>query len=95
MSPTFIDKLHGGCRQILSVKDDLEDLADAFAATGNQYLAIQLSGMARDLQDARDLIHKTTGEIVHDAVVASTEASNNMLRAAIAGIEHGAKTKPA
>lgn len=69
-----------------SISESLIDLASCFAATGNEPLAIRLRHYGKIIHETRQAIDKAVGETIHDYCMKAQESSNNMYRAALAGI---------
>lgn len=78
------DKITDGERMLRSIGDRLSHLAEAFDTTGNNATAEKLFLICRDVNTARNLVEQGRGEVMDDVFRASVQASDNMIRAALA-----------
>jgi hypothetical protein len=67
----------------------LEDLAGAAHALGQDRLSDHLSKFGNLLNESFEALSRAHNEAVHDNMLRANDATTNMLRAAIAGIELG------
>lgn len=66
---------------------ELDNLAEAFARTGNNPVAGQLYSVAADLRDMVTKIGAAWGQHVSEMVNRADEASHNLIRAVLVGQE--------
>lgn len=91
MQQATLDKLIDAAHAAGRISHILADLADALHRTHQTLLARELTGMAEVLENAAADIRSGAGAAANEALSASTEAASNMVRAALAGIEHASR----
>ena len=69
---------------------ELDDLASAAAALGQDRLAKRLAYIAQSLNESYDLMRSAHGAAIHDNLVQAEQATSNMMRGVLAGIGLGA-----
>lgn len=65
---------------------ELDDLASAAAALGQERLAKRLTHIAQLLNESYDLMRSAHGAAIHDNLVQAEQATHNMMRGVLAGI---------
>lgn len=80
----FVERMHAAADKIKRVEARLQKLAGAFDLIGNPDVANRLIDMADDLAAVNLDVRGICGEQVTAEVKRAEEASNNMLRAALA-----------
>ncbi len=68
-------------------KDRLDTLANSFAITGNTYMAKKLEDIGNDIEHLAAHVSSAHGRFLSHHVAETTQASTNIIRAALAGIE--------
>jgi hypothetical protein len=71
---------------------ELTDLANAAYLMGQDRLALRLSELSKVMGDSLDALNRAYGESVHADLVASEQATSNMIRGVLAGITLGEKS---
>lgn len=82
------DDVFSGAKTVMEQTYELEALADAFMATGNEFMARKLAHIASRLESASKGVSAGFSGYIGQRANASQEAGRNMVRAVIAS--HGA-----
>jgi hypothetical protein len=86
MNNEALDKLNTASKMVNHAAARIDDLADAFEDTGNETLAGKLRSLALLLNEASGQIDEGTSAAFSQYLEASNQATDNMLRAALAGV---------
>jgi hypothetical protein len=89
ISEKFNEEFANHINQVNSTVYRLRGLSDAFFMTGNERMAEKLEYMAADLQKSAECVRGSYGQAVTDAVRQTEQATNNMMRACLAGLTGG------
>lgn len=87
----LLDTTRGVRAGLSSTAYDLQSIADAFHATGNSAMSDRLSKIARNILADADAMNEAVQNNLDEYMAQTFENSNNILRAAMAGIEVGAR----
>jgi hypothetical protein len=79
-----ITRIHAVCRILSAEQNYLDGIAAALSTTGNSVLGSKLARCADRIGEARDLANRAATEWSGREMSASLEASDNMVRAAMA-----------
>jgi hypothetical protein len=90
VKPETLDKFHAVQTELLNMEGDLIGLADAFARTGNEYMALKLERHITRLRESHEVLSEAVGETIGQFVEDTGRANNNMIMACLAV---GAKDK--
>jgi len=86
----FID-LHENINKLQTVANGLRELANAFISTGNLQVSAKLYSQADDIVREINTISRKVDENSTELIKISTQSSQNVLNAALAGIELASK----
>jgi hypothetical protein len=84
MKPETLNKFHAVQTELLNMEGDLIGLADAFAVTGNEYMALKLERHMARLKDAHEVLQEAIGEDIGELVKQTGRANHNMIVACLA-----------
>jgi hypothetical protein len=87
----LLDTTRGIQHSVNSTAYGLAGLAHSFAQTGNSVVAEKLLALAGSLEFDMDCLKKAVDDNLDEYMAQTFENSNNILRAAMAGIEVGAR----
>lgn len=87
MASNFLDYGNDATRKLRESAEDLKHLSYCFSVTGNERMAEELSLIAIDMGDARDLVDKAINDALSDLLEQSKQGVATMLAATFAGIE--------
>ena len=86
------EAVHETVDSLRDIADQLHSLANAFERTGNSKVAGNLLNLAEALDERSEILSHTWGRHVGEMLQESTQASTNMLKAALAGLEVGSRS---
>ena len=75
----WLDELHNSLGELRSIKSALLHKAEAFYATGNEYMCNFLMNEAEAIQEVHESINLAIGEKINQDMKTSQESSTNML----------------
>jgi hypothetical protein len=90
MKPETLDKFHTVQGALSDMEIELMGLAQAFAMTGNEYMALKLERHIARLRASHDVLSEAVGEAIGQFVEDTGRANHNMIVACLAV---GAKDK--
>jgi len=79
-----LDKYHAVLNALLDMEGDLMGLSQAFAVTGNEYMARKLERHIAYLKDAHEVLQEAIGEDIGELVKQTGRANHNMIMACLA-----------
>lgn len=79
-----LDKFHSVTDALFDMEADLMGLAQAFAITGNEYMALKLERHTARLRASHDVLSEAIGETIGAFVEDTGRANNNMIVACLA-----------
>jgi hypothetical protein len=81
------DAVHATKHTMRLSAGELEAVADSFSLTGNDKMAVRLHRIAMELTEVSSILSNSYHDDVMRQVHESTQASHNMVNAALAGIQ--------
>ncbi len=73
---------------------ELQELAVSAGMLGLERLAKRLEIIAESLNESFDVMNGANGQAIHDNLVQAEQATMNMMRGVLAGIDIGARNPP-
>ena len=85
----YLDDIHDGLNKLRAAQMSLDTLAEAFAITGNDNVAVSLDQLRLRIESAEKLIDKAVGEEINRTFNYSMEQANATVVAALTAAMRG------